>query len=209
MTKGSLAVISGFSGVGKGTVVAKLLERHEGYALSVSATTRSPRPGETDGVQYHFLSKQAFDELVEKDGLIEHAVYCGNDYGTPRTFVEDSLASGTDVILEIEIQGARHIKEQYPDAALIFLMPPSAEELKKRLVGRGTESIQAVEARLKRAAEESEGIEEYDYIFVNNTPEQCADEIHELISSLRHKTEKNETFINEIRSQVRDFSKGE
>ncbi len=205
MRKGALAVISGFSGVGKGTVVKTLMSRYEGYALSISATTRAPRTGEVDGREYHFLSVDAFEDLIKENGLIEHAKYCDNYYGTPRAFVEDHLSRGTDVILEIEIQGARNIREQYPEAVLIFIMPPSGEELKNRLIGRGTETEDVIWKRLERATEEAEGIEEYDYVFVNDTPENCADRIHGLINSRHALTANNADFIEKIRGEVLQF----
>ncbi len=205
MTKGSLVVVSGFSGVGKGTVMKSLVARYEGMSLSISATTRAPRAGEENGREYFFLTKEAFEQLIEENGLVEYACYCGNYYGTPRAFVEQQLEAGRDVLLEIEIQGALKIKKQYPDALLIFIMPPSGEELKRRLIGRGTESADVIESRLRRAVEESEGIENYDYIFVNDEVEACADRIHELIQSKRHETDKNSEFISRIRSEIRNF----
>ena len=137
--EGKLVVISGFSGAGKGTVIGRLMEKNEGYALSVSMTTRKPRDGETDGVQYHFVENELFEELIRKDGLLEHAGFVDNYYGTPRAFVEENRAAGRDVLLEIEVQGAMQIREKFPDAVLIFVTPPTAEELKNRLFGRKTE----------------------------------------------------------------------
>ncbi len=197
--KGSLVVVSGFSGVGKGTVMKNLLSRYEGYALSVSATTRSPRPGEENGREYFFLTKEQFEDMIAKNEFFEHACYCDNYYGTPRAYVESQIESGKDVLLEIEIQGARNIKQQYPEAVMIFIMPPCAEELRNRLVGRGTETADVIEARLSRASEEAQGIEEYDYIFVNDTPDACADRIHALVQSQRSRTQRNLEFISEIR----------
>ena len=156
--KGFLVVVSGFSGTGKGTLMKELVKKYDGYALSVSATTRDPRPGEENGREYFFITDDEFEKLIKEDGLIEHAGYCGHYYGTPRSFVEKQMEEGKDVILEIEIQGARQIRKQYPDALLLFVMPPSAAELEKRLRGRGTESDEVIRGRLKRAVEESEGI---------------------------------------------------
>ena len=161
--KGLLIVISGFSGVGKGTVVKRLVSDY-GYSLSISATTRAPREGEVDGREYYFKSKEEFKNLIDYNGFIEWAVYVENYYGTPRAFVEKELAAGHNVILEIEVQGAMNIKEQYPDAVLIFLTAPNAEELKQRLIGRGTEEASVVEKRMKRAMEESEDMNQYEYI---------------------------------------------
>ncbi len=156
--QGMLAVVSGFSGAGKGTVMKALLEKYENYALSISATTRAPRPGEQDGREYFFMTDEQFEELIQNDRLIEHARYVNHYYGTPRSYVESKMAEGKDVILEIEIQGALNVKKQYPDAILIFVVPPTAAELKRRLVSRGTETEEVIASRLKRALEESEEI---------------------------------------------------
>ena len=138
--QGMLAVVSGFSGAGKGTVMKALLEKYDNYALSISATTRAPRPGEQDGREYFFMTDGQFAELIQNDRLLEHARYVNHYYGTPRSYVESKMAEGKDVILEIEIQGALNVKRQYPDAILIFVVPPTAAELKRRLVSRGTET---------------------------------------------------------------------
>ena len=147
-TKGVLVVVSGFSGAGKGTVMKALLEKYDNYALSVSATTRSPRPGEENGREYFFLTESQFEDMIRNDELIEHARYVDHYYGTPRKYVEDKMAAGKDVILEIEIQGALNVKRQYPDAILIFVVPPTAAELKRRLVSRGTETEEVIASRL-------------------------------------------------------------
>ena len=139
--KGLLLVISGFSGAGKGTVVKRLLELHNDYALSISATTRSPREGEQNGREYFFKSTEEFESMIDNSELIEYAKYVSNYYGTPKAYVEEQLEAGKNVILEIEIQGALNIKKMYPDAVLLFIMPPSAEELERRLVGRGLSLI--------------------------------------------------------------------
>ena len=203
--KGILAVISGFSGVGKGTVMKTLLSQHDEYALSISATTRQPRTGEENGREYFFKTREEFEEMIAQNQLLEHACYCGNYYGTPRPYVEQMLGEGKNVLLEIEIQGAMNIRKQFPDAVLIFIMPPSGEELAARLMGRGTETEDVVKARLQRAAQEAEGIEDYDYIFVNDTPEACAQRIDDLIRSQRFRTGNNLDFIEKIRSEVTRF----
>ena len=167
--RGTLVVISGFSGAGKGTVSRALVDKY-GYRLSISATTRKPREGEQDGKDYFFKTENEFLSLIDYNGYIEYAQYVGHYYGTPRKFVEDSLAEGQVVILEIEVQGAMKIKEQYPDAILLFITAPSIEILKNRLVGRGTEAPEVIEKRMRRAVEEAESIAVYDYI-VNN--ESC------------------------------------
>ena len=200
--KGILIVISGFSGAGKGTLVKRLTEEYDGYALSVSATTRQPRPGEEDGREYFFLQKEQFEQKIKENGLIEYACYCDNYYGTPRDYVESRLAEGRDVILEIEIQGARKIREQYSDALLLFVMPPSAAELRRRLVGRGTESEEVIGKRMRRAAGEAEGIEEYEYIVVNDDLETCVRQLHEIIMAAHNTPQRNREFIENIRTEL-------
>lgn len=207
--KGILIVISGFSGAGKGTLVKALVDRYEDYALSVSMTTRAPRPGEREGVEYFFTDREHFEDTIERSGLVEYAVYCGNYYGTPRAYVEEQLAAGKNVILEIEIQGALKVKEKFPETLLIFLTPPSAEELKRRLEGRGTETAEAIARRLARAAEESEGVEAYDYIVTNDKLEECVEEVQRLVDAARRAPVRREAFIREIREQLKAFAKGE
>lgn len=200
--KGILIVVSGFSGAGKGTLVKKLLEEYEGYALSISATTRQPRPGEEDGREYFFLQKEQFEQKIAADGLIEYACYCDNYYGTPREYVERQLSDGKDVILEIEIQGALKIKEQYEDALLLFVMPPNTDELRRRLVGRGTETEEVIEKRMRRAAREAEGIENYEYIVVNDDLEVCVRQLHEIITAAHNTPVRNREFIENIRTEL-------
>ena len=207
--KGILIVVSGFSGAGKGTLMKKLVQEYDDYALSISATTRAPRPGEEDGREYFFLTKDVFEEKIAEDGLIEYACYCDNYYGTPRDYVEKQLAAGKDVILEIEIQGALKIRKQFPTALLLFVMPPDAEELKHRLTGRGTETAEVIDKRMARAVEEAEGIEEYDYIVVNDDLETCVKELHEIILASRRAPVRCEAFIKEIRKELKAFAKGE
>lgn len=202
MSKGILVVVSGFSGAGKGTVMKRLMEKYDNYALSVSVTTRSPRPGEQDGKEYFFRTREEFEELIQKDALIEYAQYVKNYYGTPRAYVEEQLNAGKDVILEIEIQGARKIKAKNPEALLIFIAPPSMAELKNRLVGRGTETPQVIESRLHRVAEESQGVEEYDYLLLNDELEICVDELHRIIQSEHSRISRNLGFIQELRKEA-------
>ena len=200
--EGKLVVVSGFSGVGKGTVIASLLETHPEYALSVSATTRDPREYEIDGVHYHFISKDRFEQMIREDDLLEYASYLNNYYGTPKTFVTDNIAQGRDVLLEIEIQGARKVKAACPDALMLFVMPPSAQVLRERLVGRGSEKPEDVDARLRRAAREAEGIEEYDYILINDDICACAERMHSLIRAYHQKTSFHLDFIQEVRNDL-------
>lgn len=203
--KGIIIVISGFSGVGKGTIMRELTKKYEQYALSVSATTRNPRPGEVDGKDYFFVSNEEFEKLISEGGLIEHAGYVGHYYGTPRKFVEDKLNNGIDVILEIELQGALQIKEQYKDAVMLFIMPPSAEELEKRLTGRGTEKEDVIKQRLLRANEEAIGIEHYDYIVVNDDLEESVERVHNIIMAAHHTPDRNVEFIDTIRQQLKNL----
>ena len=158
-THGILIVVSGFSGSGKGTIMKELLKRYDNYALSISATTRAPSEGETDGREYFFKTREEFEKMIAKEELIEYAEYVNNYYGTPRAYVEEQLTAGKDVILEIEIQGALKVKKKFPDTLLLFVTPPSAEELRKRLIGRGTETMEVIEQRMQRAIEESDGME--------------------------------------------------
>lgn len=206
--KGILIVLSGFSGAGKGTLVKKLLETYDNYALSVSMTTRAPREGEVDGVHYFFTDKDHFEKTIAENGLIEYAQYCGNYYGTPRAYVEEQLSRGKDVILEIEIQGALKIKKIFPESLLLFVTPPSAAELERRLKGRGTETDEVIAKRLARASEESEGIEAYDYIVVNDHLETCVEELHQLVKAARRAPIRREAFIKEIREELKGFAKG-
>ena len=202
--RGILIVVSGFAGTGKGTLMNLLTERNEQFCLSVSMTTRAPRPGEEDGVSYFFVTREEFEKTIRENGFIEHAEYVGNYYGTPRAYVEKRLSEGMDVILEIEIQGAMKVKREYPDALLVFILPPSAGELKNRLVSRGTEEPEVILRRLQRAAEESEGIESYDYVLINDDLETCYKELLGVIRSAHFAAFRNEETIREIRRQLRE-----
>lgn len=205
MSKGILVVVSGFSGSGKGTVMKRLMEKYDNYALSVSVTTRNPRPGEKDGEAYFFRTKEEFEQLIREDGLIEYAQYVENYYGTPRKYVEEQLSAGKDVILEIEIQGALKVKEKYPDTLLMFVTPPSAQVLKDRLVGRGTETAEVIDSRMKRAVEESQGVEKYDYLVINDDLERCAREMHSIIQGEHDRVSRNADFIDDIRKELKEL----
>ncbi len=207
--RGILIVVSGFSGAGKGTLMKQITQKHENYALSVSMTTRSPRPGEKEGKEYYFTAKEEFEEKIEQEGFIEYACYCGNYYGTPKDYVEKQLAMGKDVILEIEIQGALKVKEKFPTAILLFVMPPSVKELEKRLTRRGTETLEVIRQRLQRAGEEAEGIESYDYIVINDKLERCVEEMHSIVTAAHNTPTRNIEFIKKIRSDLIGISKGE
>ncbi len=201
--KGILIVVSGFSGSGKGTLMKELLTRYpDTYALSISATTRSPREGEVDGREYFFVSKDEFEKMIAKGELIEYAKYVENYYGTPRDYVEKKLDEGKDVILEIEIQGALNVKKMFPDTLLLFVTPPSAEELKKRLVGRGTETMDVIESRMDRACEEAQGMENYDYLIVNDSLERCVEEMHSIIQGEHRRSSRNCEFMKEIKQDL-------
>lgn len=178
---GRLIIYSGPSGVGKGTILKQLLETDPWLWLSVSVTTRQPRPGEVDGVHYHFISQEVYDRLVAEDGMLEHAVYSSASYGTPRRPVEERLAAGYNVVLEIDVQGAFQVKEKCPDALMIFILPPSVEVLRHRLVERNTETPQAVERRMAAAVKELELAGRYDYQVVNDRLEDAVDQVRQIL----------------------------
>lgn len=179
--KGKLIVISGPSGAGKSTVVFKAIEGREDVCFSTSVTTRKPRPGEVDGREYFFVDPDRFKEMVENDELLEHAEYVANSYGTPRAYVEEKLEAGLNVLLDIEVQGARQVHEKMPDAVKIFIIPPSLEELEKRLKGRGTDTERAIEARLIRARQEYQEADFYDYLIINDDADKAAKELSAII----------------------------
>ena len=200
--QGILVVVSGFSGAGKGTLMKELLKRYDNYALSVSATTRQPREGEKDGEDYFFVNREYFQQMIEEGRLVEYAQYVNHYYGTPRDYVEKKMAEGKDVILEIEIQGALKVKKRFPDALLIFVTPPSAGELRRRLVGRGTETIEVINARLRRAAEEASGMEAYDYLLINDEIDACGEQMHQLITLQHSKTCYHLDFLSRMREEL-------
>ena len=203
MDRGILVVVSGFSGAGKGTIMKRITEKYDNYALSVSATTREPREGEVEGKSYFFVRKERFEKMIDEDELLEYAKYVEHYYGTPRKFVEDCLNQGKDVILELEIQGALKIKKRYPESLLVFLAPPSAEELRKRLMGRKTEDEETIHKRLCRAIVEAEGVEAYDYILVNENVDTCTEKLHNLIRASHDRVEAHLDLIEEIRKDLR------
>lgn len=199
--KGMLIVVSGFSGAGKGTVIKELVNRYQ-YSLSISATTREPRDGEQNGREYYFKTVQEFQGMIDYNGFIEWAQYVDNYYGTPRAFVENELDQGNNVILEIEVQGALDIRKQYPSAVLIFISAPSAAELEQRLMGRGTEDIATIRKRLKRAAEEADDMEQYDYIVINDDLESCITHVHGIVESEMSSKRHQETFITTMKNNL-------
>ena len=207
--KGILSVVSGFSGAGKGSIMKELLSRHKSYALSISATTRKPRQGEVDGREYFFKTVDQFEKMIANQELIEYAKYVDNYYGTPKRYVEEQLLAGKDIILEIEMQGALQIKERFPDALLLFVAPPSAGELKKRLTGRGTETLEVIESRMRRALEEAEYMEQYDYLIINDKLEESAEEVHRIIQSAHARISFQRGFISNIKQDLEQILKGD
>lgn len=207
---GLLIVISGFSGSGKGTIMKELLGKYpDEYALSVSATTRAPREGEVDGREYFFKSRDQFLEMIQENALLEYAQYVDHYYGTPRSYVQEQLSKRRHVILEIEIQGALKIKEQFPDALLLFVTPPSAQILRDRLTGRGTEEADVIHSRLARAVEEADGCEAYDYLIVNDVLEDSVEEVHRIIRSECSRMNRNLDTIETIKYELKEFLKGD
>jgi guanylate kinase len=208
--KGMVIVLSGFSGAGKGTIMKHLLAAYPGeYALSISATTRSPRPGEVDGREYFFKTREQFEDMIRNHELLEYASFNQNYYGTPKDYVEKLLDEGKDVILEIEVQGALQIRKIFPQALLLFVTPPSGDILKERLLGRGTEDIDVVMQRLSIASRESLLMEQYDYIIINDDIEQAVSGVHSLIESEHERVLRNTSFIRKIQKELAQFSKGE
>lgn len=188
--RGLLLILSGPAGVGKGTVCKALRERMPDLVYSVSATTRQPRPGEVEGVNYFFKSKEEFRRMIEQDELLEWAEYVGNYYGTPRAFVDAMLATGRDVILEIEVQGALQVKDKFPQGTFLFLAPPDLEELENRIIGRGTESEETIRKRMEVARAEIELMDHYDYVVVNDEIDWACDRIQAIITAEHLKRER-------------------
>jgi len=193
--EGLLIIVSGPSGAGKGTVVKKLIPN---YALSISVTTRKPRISEQDGREYFFVTKEEFSKMLEDDNLLEHAEYVGNYYGTPRKYVEDQISQGKVVILEIEVVGALQVKEKFPDAVLVFLIPPTLDELEQRLAGRKTEDAAEMRGRLDKALKELELVDNYDYLVINDSVSLAANRINAIVTAERLKPTR-------CRAEIRDF----
>ena len=213
--RGSLIVVSGPSGCGKGTVIQEFLKKHKDAWLSISCTSRKPRPGDEEGVTYYFLSKEEFEQKIDEDGFLEFALYNGNFYGTPKEHIEEKLCNGIDVILEIEVQGALKVKEVVPEAICIFIMPPTMKELKKRLVGRKTETKDKILERFKRAYQEINELALYNYVVTNDEIKNAVEKMSAILISEKcrvdrieevylaneeeeiHELLMDETFINE------------
>jgi guanylate kinase len=207
--RGILSVVSGFSGSGKGTIMKALLKKYDNYAVSISATTRQMRSNEKPDLDYFFISDREFEQMIADDELYEYACYQDHYYGTPKRYVDEQLDQGKDVILEIEVQGAEKIKARFPDTVLIFVTPPSARELKNRLVGRGTETADRIEGRLKRAAEEADLMDRYDYILVNDQLDACVDQLDEILRTEHKKASRNKELIKQLSEELQTLTKGE
>ena len=201
--KGILIVVSGFSGSGKGTIMKEMMRQYDNYALSISATTRNPRPGEEDGREYFFKTVEEFEKMIAKDELIEYARYVDNYYGTPRAYVEEQLDAGKDVIREIEIQGALKVKEKFPETLLLFVTPPTAKELRNRLVGRGTETMDVIDFRMNRAKEEADGMDQYDYLIINDVLQDCVEQMHRIIQGEHRRSFRNIEFIENMKAELK------
>jgi len=198
--KGALIIVSGPSGTGKGTIMNEYFKKYtdDNSFLSISATTRDPRPGEKEGVNYYYKTKEEFEHLINTDGLAEWAEFCGNYYGTPKKAVLDMINAGKNVVLEIEVQGAMKVKKSFPDAACVFVLPPSFAELKKRLIERQTESEDVIDTRLKRAKEEIMLIDNYDYILINDELDAAVETFHSIVVAESQKIKRNINIINEV-----------
>lgn len=203
MTKGGVFIVSGPSGSGKDTVLAEVFKKNPKICFSISSITRAMREGEREGDKYNFISREKFEYMIENDMLLEHNVFVGNYYGTPRKPVEDAINNGFDMIIEVDVNGAAQIRNKLPEAVSIFIMPPSFAELKRRLVGRNTESEELIEKRLQSALSEIKRAEEYDYIVVNDNLSEAAEDILAVISSLRLKTENSKYIIDEVLQNVK------
>lgn len=201
MEKGVLLIISGPSGSGKGTIVERLVD-DLGYRVSISATTRNPRPNEENGVHYFFKTKEEFEKMIEAGELLEHAFFCDNYYGTPKEYVERQLGEGNNIILEIEVQGALQVKKKYNDAVLIFTMPPTIAELRRRLVNRGTEDMETIDKRIKRAEEELEYLPQYDYIVINDTVEQAVRDVDCIVRAEKMRCGRNPELKNKFKGDA-------
>ncbi len=208
--EGLLTVLSGFAGSGKGSIMKKLVEKYPDlYALSVSATTRKPRAGETDGREYFFRTEDEFKKMIENGELLEYARYVDHYYGTPRAFVEQQLSAGKNVLLEIEIQGAMQVYEKFPDTLLLFTVPPSVEELIHRLSERGSETEQEMRSRLERAIVEADGSEAYDYLIVNDNLEECVETTHRIITNEHNRMKYCGAQIDVMKEELIKIVKGE
>lgn len=195
---GKLVVVSGPSGAGKSTVLSKVLAADPNKMFSVSATTREPRPGETDGVDYFFVNRERFEQMIAEDDLLEYACYVGNYYGTPKKPVLDSIAAGRDVFFDIEVQGAMQIKRRHPEAILIFLIPPHFSDIESRLRGRCTETDEKVMQRLQTAKEEYRHADIYDYVVINDDPYRAVNEINSIVTAEKCRLCERSDYLTEV-----------
>ncbi|MBO4890837.1 MAG: guanylate kinase [Lachnospiraceae bacterium] len=207
--KGVLVILSGFAGSGKGTIIRELLAKYDNYALSVSATTRAPREGEVEGVHYFFKTEEEFKDMIAKGELLEYANYVGNYYGTPRAYVKDQLSQGKNVILEIETEGALSIKREYPDAVLVFVMPPSVDEIYNRLKGRGTETEEVIAKRMKKAGVEISVVDRYDYLMINDVLSESVEAFNAIVTSQQMTVSRNRDYINDKKKEFEIFLAGQ
>ena len=204
-TKGALIVISGFSCVGKGKIVKELINKYNDYKISISATTRTPRKGEVDGREYFFISKEEFLDLDNSDNLLEKATYLDNYYGTPKSFVTEEINKGNNVILEIEIVGALQVKEKMNEAILIFVLPPSIEELLRRFEKRNTETPELIKARINKAKDEIKGINKYDYVIVNDDLDEAVETVNNIVKLQKNRPHQIKEFIDNINTQLNEL----
>lgn len=202
---GLLIVMSGFSGAGKGTLMKRLLKDYDNYAFSVSMTTRSPRVGEVDGKDYFFVTREAFEETIKNEGLVEYAEYCGNYYGTPKAYVDEQLKQGKNVILDIEVQGAMQIKEKFPDALMLFVIPPSIEVLLQRLRARGTETEEVIQRRITQARTECTYMDRYEYLVINDDLDVAVKDMHSMVESAKFTVARRKDFITTIIDELKSI----
>lgn len=202
---GLLIVMSGFSGAGKGTILKRLLEDYEDFTFSVSMTTRKPRPGEVDGKDYFFVTKERFLEEIQKNGLVEHAEYCDNYYGTPRAYVETQLKQGKSVVLDIEVQGALQVMEKFPDALTVFITPPDTKIWLERLRGRGTENEEVIQKRVAQAKREVNFIDRYQYLIVNDDLDAAVRQMHDLVDAQKLAVRNRKDFTDKICEELKNL----
>jgi len=206
---GILIILSGFAGSGKGTIIKELLQKYDNYALSVSATTRAPREGEQEGVHYFFKTEEEFKDMIEKGELLEYANYVGNYYGTPKAYVEEQLSKGMNVILEIETEGALNIKRDFPDAVLVFVMPPSVEEIYNRLKKRGTETDEMIRKRMIKAGFEISVVDRYDYLMINDVLSESVELFNSIVNCQHMAVSRNIGYIRDKKKEFERFLSSE